>query len=129
MVEKVNALCNAIDTLNSLTHTPARAANVNELAKLLLAECKQMVEPPTVERVYEAGNRIEQGDPLLIVGDKVYSTRKSVQVVKAPVSRPAETEPAMGYPDKPESNEGFHTLVPPTPKNGGSDSWIANEYR
>jgi hypothetical protein len=109
MVEKVKALCDAIDTLNSLPTDENTDARLAELSEMLLAECKQMVQkpvkqalPPTSERVYEAGNRIEPGDPLLIVGDKVYSTRKSVQV-------------EWQGPASPESNEGFHTLVPPTP--------------
>jgi hypothetical protein len=119
MVEKVNALCKAIDTLNSLPLGPNTDARLAELSEMLLAECKQMVGKssdkgsallqkieqntrPTSERVYTAGNDIEPGDPLLIVGDKVYSTRKSVQV-------------EWQGPASPESNEGFHTLVPPTP--------------
>ena len=100
MVEKVKALCDAIDTLNSLPGCENNDKTTDELVALLLAECKQMVEkpvkqasPPVDERVYTAGNDIEPGDPLLIVGDKVYST----------VARPA----------KPVANEGFHTLVPP----------------
>ena len=101
MVEKVNALCKAIDTLSILHRDENTDARLAELSEMLLAECKQMITPPDIqvpqpysERVYEAGNRIEPGDPLLIVGDKVYST----------VKRPASPEPS----------EGFHTLVPPT---------------
>lgn len=81
MVEKVKALCDAIDTLNSLPLGPNTDARLAELSEMLLAECKQMVTPPAIqvpqpysERVYTAGNDIEPGDPLLIVGDKVYST-------------------------------------------------------
>jgi hypothetical protein len=112
MVEKVNALCKAIDTINSLPKDENTDARLAELSEMLLAECKQMVNTdlrqkqskllnkieantrPKTEQ-FVAGNDIEPGDPLLIVGDKVYST----------AARPA----------KPESNEGFHALVPARP--------------
>lgn len=98
MVEKVKALCDAIDTLNSLPDCENTAARLAELSEMLLAECKQMVEPPVTQispSAYVAGNDIETGDPLVFIGDRVYAT----------AARPA----------KPESNEGFHTLVPLTP--------------
>ncbi len=90
MVEKVKALCDAIDTLNSLPTNEYTDARLAELSEMLLAECRNMTErpvkqvaPPVVqvpqpysERFYVAGTDIEIGDPVVFVGDRVYSTRK-----------------------------------------------------
>lgn len=48
MVEKINALCRVIDTINDLPHSPKRVEIVNTLVDMLIAECKKMVNPPTV---------------------------------------------------------------------------------
>jgi hypothetical protein len=108
MVEKVKALCNAIDTLNSLPTNENTDARLAELSEMLLAECKQMVTPllTSAEAVHvnkwkpkgqthTAGNDIEEGDFVTIKDGKVFST--------------------AARPTKPEPNEGFHTLLPTTP--------------
>jgi hypothetical protein len=93
MVEKINALCNAIDTINDLSHSQKRAEAVNELVDMLLAECKNMVETPEI--VYGV-------PPLQAALEQLELLRKIEQCIngskiKAPVSRPAETEPAFGH--------------------------------
>jgi len=93
MVEKVKALCKAIDTINSLPLGPNTSARLGELSEMLLAECKQMVEkpvkqasPPVSDRFYTAGNDIEPGDPIVFVGNIVYSTKRH------PVMRPYDKD-------------------------------------
>ncbi len=93
MVEKVNALCKAIDTLNSLPGCENNDKATDELVALLLAECKQMVKTPEI--AYGV-------PPLQVALEQLELLRKIEQGIngsgiKAPVSRPAETEPAFGH--------------------------------
>jgi len=94
MVEKINALCNAIDTLtkavpNSGITKVAVQAWIYELEEMLVAECKKMVNPPTVA---------------------------------TPTTRSAQAEDMWG-------EKAAEDIFPANPKKGGSDSWIANDFR
>jgi hypothetical protein len=45
MVEKINALCRAIDTVASLPACEETDARLDELTKLLVEECQKMANP------------------------------------------------------------------------------------
>jgi hypothetical protein len=94
MVEKINALCRIIDTINDLPHSPKRVEIVNTLVDMLLAECKKMVNPPTVAAPTTRSAQAED-----MWGGKY----------PHPIMRPYDKDIDNPLPPK----TGFHTFVPP----------------
>ncbi len=117
MVEKVKALCDAIDTLNSLPRGGNTDARLAELSEMLLAECKQMVATPS-PRQYYAGETLKSGEPIKFVGCwavKLGYSPETDEELKQAILAVFGVKPSSNVPAPPKSNEGFHTLVPPTP--------------